>query len=137
MKSYISEQKLNKINLPNGDIYKFIKKSDENFSTFGEIYFSWIHHDSVKAWKRHNKMIMNLTVPIGKVKFVFCENIDGPFDEYILSNDTYSCLTVKPGLWFGFQGVDLTSSLVVNLASIEHEHEEMDRLPIQDVKYKW
>jgi dTDP-4-dehydrorhamnose 3,5-epimerase len=63
--------KLTKINNINGDILKIIKKSDENFTEFGEAYLSSIKFKAIKGWKLHSQMIMNLVVPVGSVRFVF------------------------------------------------------------------
>ena len=48
-----------------------LKKSDAGFNEFGEVYFSCIENNGIKAWKCHQRMTLNLGVPIGKVNFVF------------------------------------------------------------------
>ena len=67
-------EKLKKIATPGGDIMHFLKSSSNGYRKFGEVYFSWINENAIKAWKKHNKMTLNLVVPIGKVKFVFHDN---------------------------------------------------------------
>ena len=62
---------LARITTPGGDVMHAMKKSDVEFVGFGEAYFSWINAGSVKAWKRHNRMFMNIIVPVGNVRFVF------------------------------------------------------------------
>ena len=54
-----------------GNVMHALKKSDIGFNGFGEVYFSWIENRSIKAWKSHQRMTLNLVVPIGKVNFVF------------------------------------------------------------------
>ena len=54
---------------------KFIKQNDKNYIKFGEVYFSWIKKNYLKGWKFHKKMHMNLTVPVGKIKFIFFDKI--------------------------------------------------------------
>ena len=40
-----------------------IKKNDTGYVGFGEVYFSYINPKAVKAWKKHNRMTLNLVVP--------------------------------------------------------------------------
>ena len=67
---------LKKIGHPKGDIFHAMKASDEGFSGFGEAYFSTINKFEIKGWKKHTKMILNLVVPIGEIKFVVYDGID-------------------------------------------------------------
>jgi dTDP-4-dehydrorhamnose 3,5-epimerase len=46
-------------------------------------------------------------------------------------------LTVPPGLWMAFQGLDNTSSMLLNIADIKHEPDETDRKNINEIKYNW
>ena len=59
------------INLEKGDVLHYLKNSSKNFNGFGEVYFSKIKPNAIKAWKLHKKMTLNLIVPMGKVQFVF------------------------------------------------------------------
>ena len=54
-----------------GNVLHALKKSDAGFNEFGEVYFSWIENKCIKAWKCHQRMTLNLVVPVGKVNFVF------------------------------------------------------------------
>ena len=67
--SKISSTSMKVINLEQGDVLHFMKNSAESFKGFGEVYFSKINTYSIKGWKLHKKMTLNLIVPIGTVKF--------------------------------------------------------------------
>ena len=133
----ISEHKLAILNNVNGSVMHALKKSDSGFRNFGEIYFSNIKYKNIKAWKRHTKMTMNLVVPVGRVKFVFYSEEKNIFEEYILGEDNYNRLTVNPLLWFGFQGMEEGKNLVMNIANIEHDPDEVERKNLMDLKYLW
>ena len=62
---------LKRIQVAGGDVLHGMKCSDPGYLDFGEAYFSLLNPHSIKGWKKHSIMIMNLTVPVGKVKFVF------------------------------------------------------------------
>jgi dTDP-4-dehydrorhamnose 3,5-epimerase len=130
------------IDVPGGDVLHGMKCSDAGYSGYGEAYFSTIEFGAVKAWKRHRKMILNLIVPIGAVRFVIYDNRhnSASYDQYqeiVLSRDNYCRLTVPSMVWMGFQGLTDSDSLLLNLANIEHISEEADRKQINEIKYDW
>ena len=61
---------LKHIVVPKGDIYHALKSTDEGYAGFGEAYFSQIEQGAAKGWKRHNRMTLNLVVPVGAVKLL-------------------------------------------------------------------
>ena len=89
--------------------------------------------------ENHTEMTMNLVVPRGLVKFVFCDLKNQPdtFRVEEIGDDNDSRLTVPPGLWFGFQGLDANSSLVLNIANIPHDPNEVQRISESQIKFKW
>jgi len=127
---------LKRICNPNGDILHAMKASDEGYNGFGEAYFSFINQASVKGWKKHTKMTLNLVVPIGAIEFVVYNEVSKKFISVELSQSNYQRLTVKSGLWLAFRGVG-TSNALLNLASIEHDPSEAINLNLKDIKYEW
>jgi dTDP-4-dehydrorhamnose 3,5-epimerase len=127
---------LKQIYNPKGDIYQVIKKSDKGFDGFGEAYFSTVMQGEIKGWKLHTKMTLNLAVPIGEIEFVIHDEILKSFFNVRLSKNNYQRLTVKPGLWMAFIGVD-KHNMLLNLASIEHDPDESNNKNLDDIKYAW
>ena len=120
-----------------GEVQHAMKQGDEGYAGFGEAYFSWITAGAIKAWKRHMQMTMNIIVPVGKVRFVFRLDETDEFRVEEIGVDRYVRLTVPPGIWFGFQGLVTPQSLVLNIASIPHDPDEVERLALSDIKYGW
>ena len=131
---------LQQIQTAGGDIFHAMKQCDEGYAGFGEAYFSWLSLGAIKAWKRHTQMTMNIVVPVGQVRFVFrCESLNGS-DEFRVEEvgvNRYARITVPPGIWFGFQGLQAPQSLVLNIASIPHDPNEVKRLSLTDINYEW
>ncbi len=71
---------LKKISNKGGDIWHILKSSENTFYSFGEAYFSLLESRSIKAWKMHLNMNMNLVVPVGFARFVFCDLTKSFFD---------------------------------------------------------
>jgi len=131
------------VDLTGGDVLHAMKASDPGFSGFGEAYFSTIKPGVIKGWKRHRRMVLNLVVPIGEVRFVVCDDRQDLstgvplFQEVVLSRDHYCRLTVPPMLWVGFQGVSGVESVVQNIASIAHDPGESDVRSIEEFNFDW
>ena len=85
------------IHHPNGEILHAMKSSSNGFCGFGEAYFSKVIQGQVKGWKMHNKMTLNLLVPIGRIEFAVYDGSD--FFSTVLSPDNYHRLSIKPKLW--------------------------------------
>ncbi len=128
---------LNRITTVGGDVLHAMKQNDAGYVGFGEVYFSWVSAGTVKAWKRHTRMTMNVVVPFGQVKFVFSLNGTNEFREIEIGVDRYARLSVPPGIWFGFQGLREPQSLVLNVANIPHDPGEVERLALNKLKYRW
>ena len=137
---YINKLKI--IKNDKGEVLKGLRSDEKFFNGFGEAYFSKIKFQSIKGWKLHKKMTMNLIVPYGAVKFVFFDDrkdsiTNGKFCEHILSKENYCRLTVSPNIWFAFMGLNKEDSIVLNLSNIIHDENEVEGRLIDDIYYDW
>ena len=128
---------LSRIATVGGDVLHAMKQSDVGYADFGEAYFSWVTAGAVKAWKRHTRMTMNVVVPLGQVRFVFRLDDTDELRVEDVGEDRYARITVPPGIWFGFKGLAAPQSLVLNIANIPHDPNEVERLKLSDIKYGW
>ena len=127
---------LKKIESNRGSVLHCLKHTDQNFSKFGEAYFSFINYRSIKAWKMHKKMKLNITVPQGLIKFVFFDG-ENKFREEFLGINRYFRLTIPPLVWFGFCGLAKPNSILLNIADIIHDKDEIELKEISDINYDW
>ena len=133
---------LKKIENPLGDVYHGMKISDIGYVGFQEAYFSTINSGVIKPWKQHLKMTLNLIVPVGEIKFVLFDHrkdssTNGQYLEVVLSLNNYFRLTVPPGVWMAFRGEADSINLLLNIANLEHDPEEIVRLDLDQIPYKW
>jgi dTDP-4-dehydrorhamnose 3,5-epimerase len=134
--------KLKVIDVSGGDVLHAMKAFDKGYEGFGEAYFSIIQKQVIKGWKLHNDMTLNLVVPIGIVRFILLDNRKdsptyGNFQEVILSRENYNRLTVPPMIWLGFQGLDEKDSLLLNIANIPHNPNEMIHKKLNEIDFDW
>ena len=136
------------IDTSGGPVLHAMKAIDSGYSGFGEAYFSTIESGAIKGWKRHREMVLNLVVPVGAVRFVIFDDrrgskTKGEFEEITLSryntgkNNSYGRLTVTPQLWIGFQGIYEDASLLLNIANIPHNQNEVDQMDLDKIEYNW
>ena len=128
------------ISAPGGNVMHVMKDTSKGYTGFGEVYFSQVDKGAIKAWKRHKKMTLNIVVPVGKIRFVLFsdkESSNNEFQELIISKDNYCRLTVPPMIWMGFQGLSDGESILLNIANIEHNPNEVDRKNIEQIEFNW
>ena len=133
---------LNIIEADSGSVYHGLKNTDNGFQDFGEVYFSSVNKNAIKAWKLHKRMTLNLFVPVGAVLFCFIDvrENSNTFNEkfkIIFSQNPYCRLTVPPGIWFGFKGVSDGLNLICNVADIPHDPKEVLRKEINEIEVDW
>ena len=134
---------LKHIEVLNGDIYHALKSTDIGYVGFGEAYFSQIESGKIKGWKRHNKLVLNIVVIVGSIKFVFYDDRSGSlskgkYQEIILSPSTnYQRLVVAPGLWMAFGGMGNTTSMLMDIIPEPHDIHEADRLDLSFFPYNF
>lgn len=129
---------LKRIPTKGGDVLHVLRDFDSGYNGFGEVYFTFIERGAIKAWKCHQRMTLNLVVPIGEISFVF-HLIEGKscFRSEKIGESRYARLTVPAGIWFGFQGTSEGSSLLMNFADIPHDPEEVLHKEISEINYEW
>lgn len=129
---------LKRIEVTGGDVMHAMKKADPGYHEFGEAYFSWAKKRHIKAWKLHTRMILNLVVPVGEIRFVFIDPADPTkFRVEDIGISNYARITVPPGIWFGFMGIAEQDSLLLNIANIIHEPDETVKEDVSFFSYNW
>ena len=131
---------LKQIYHPKGDVFHAIKKSDMGFTGFGEAYFSTVHAGDIKPWKKHIRMTLNLIVPVGKIRFVLYDDRAlsltlGEKMSVEIGLENYQRLTVPPGVWMAFEGLGEGLNLLLNVADMEHDPDEVERAELEKFEY--
>lgn len=127
-----------------GMVRHMIKCTDPYFNQFGEIYFSVIFPNSIKAWHVHNKMELNYAVISGNIKLVLYDarpdsSTKGKIQEICMGEDNYVLVKIPPHVVNGFKSIGNEKAIVANLASIIHDPDEIERMDPFDptIGYDW
>lgn len=116
-----------------------LKRSDDVFTEFGEIYFSKINTGQEKAWRRHRQATSQLAAPVGLVRFMLFDDrpdssTNGAILEVFIGETNHQLLTIPPMVWYAFQNAGVESALVCNCSSLPHDPTESDRREFSDTQ---
>ena len=132
------------INDERGKIVHMLRNDDKNFLKFGEIYFSYVYPNMIKAWHIHKKMTLNYVAAFGKIKLVLYDDRKnsktvGKIQEIFLSNENHLLVSIPPNIWNGFTSADENLAVLANCSDIPHDKTEISRLSFDDPKfpYNW
>lgn len=120
-----------------GNVMHAMRRSSPGFNGFGEAYFSCLEPGATKGWKRHHVMTLNLVVPVGLVMFAIVDADAGIGRSYVLGPSAYARLTIPPGVWLAFRSRAPETSLILNLADIEHDPDEAESMPMTAFSFDW
>lgn len=133
------------IKSPEGSVLHHLNQHSPAFCGYGESYLSTINAHCVKAWKLHQSTTQNICVPLGRALFVIYDarissSNHKQIQEYILDSSTnYSLLTIPPGIWYGFQSLTSTQTIVLNVIDRPYSPPECIRKDKADpdIPYTW
>lgn len=127
-----------------GKVMHMLRNDSPVFKSFGEIYFSTIYKNKIKAWHLHRESFLNYACISGKVKLVLFDdrkdsNTKNQYQEIVLSPENYSLVTIPPNVWNGFKGESENMSIIANCLTLPHNEKEMVRKDPKDnyFSYNW
>ncbi len=128
---------LRKISDDRGCVMHMLRADDPHFKLFGEIYFSVVHPQKIKAWAQHKDMTLHYAVVSGSIRLVIYDvrlgsSTYGKIDEIQLGQESYVLVVIPPKLWYGFQGISSCDAIVANCATLPHDPSEIEKLPIEN-----
>jgi dTDP-4-dehydrorhamnose 3,5-epimerase len=128
-----------------GKIMHIMKSTDDQFTSFGEVYCSTVYPGVVKGWHVHEKITLNYIVLKGNIKFVLFDgrpesNTYREIQEIFIGENNYVMVTVPPHVWNGFKGIGTEEAFVINFTDISYDQSEIKRMdPHKNdlISYDW
>ena len=134
----ITKNQIKRILRPDGGfVDKMIDNSSSNFFGFGELYRSKVNYLDVRGWKFHTRMYSNIFVMKGSFKFVYFKDDSDNFESIEIDEDENCFLSMKPKIWFAFQGLSDKGNILLNFSSIKHSSNEVINKDINSFDYNW
>ncbi len=136
--------KLKIISDDRGKVMHMLRNDSPIFKSFGEIYFSTIFENKIKAWHLHRESYLNYVCVFGSVKLVLFDEREesstkNQYQEIFLSPNDYFLVTIPPNVWNGFKGLGKNESIIANCLTLPHNEKEMVRKKPDDnhFSYNW
>lgn len=127
-----------------GKIMHMLKATDPHFLKFGEIYFSCAWPGVVKGWHVHERMTLNNTVIVGRVKLVLYDArpaspSKGEIMEVFIGEDNYCLVQIPPGIVNGYKTYGDKMAVLANCGTEPHDPKEIKYFdPMgKDIPYDW
>jgi dTDP-4-dehydrorhamnose 3,5-epimerase len=140
----IKISKLKIISDNRGKVMHMLRNDSLVFKSFGEVYFSTIFENKIKAWHLHKESYLNYVCVVGEVKLVLFDDREGSitknqYQEVLLSPKNYCLVTIPPNVWNGFKGLGKNESIIANCLTLPHNEKEMVRKDPKDnyFNYNW
>jgi len=129
-----------------GRLMEILRRDDEIYAKFGQVYITTAYPGVVKAWHFHKVQTDNFACLRGMIKLVLCDNrhdspTRGKVNEFFIGDDNRLLVQIPPGVYHGFKGIGTTEALVLNVPTEPYNHQQPDeyRLPPRDksIPYDW
>ena len=105
-----------------GNVIKYLERS-KHLSKISEVYFSEIHKNKIKAWKKNISSEQFLFVYEGRIKLVIFDDRNPEKNQiseyYIGKGSKYSRIFLPKKVWYGFKGLN-KKNVIINSIKIPH-----------------
>lgn len=128
-----------------GWLMEVLRKDDELFRQFGQVYVSATYPGVVKAWHFHEKQVDNFACLAGMIKLVLVDTREGSpthgvVNEFFIGTHNDLLVQIPAGIYHGWKCISLEPSLVLNVPSEPYRHEAPDEYRLEPhgtLPYDW
>jgi len=128
-----------------GWLMEILRKDDDIFEKFGQVYLSVAFAERVKAWHYHKIQTDNFTCVRGMMKVVLYDDRKdsptfGELNEFFIGDKNPLLISVPPLVWHGFKAVD-ESAYFVSVPTLPYNYDEPDEYRLSPdtdtIPYDW
>lgn len=129
-----------------GRLMEILRRDDEVFSGFGQVYVTTTLPGVVKAWHKHLKQADNIACVGGMIKAVLYDGREGSptrgeVAEFYLGIHRPLLLHVPAGVHHGWKCVSPEEAVIVNVPTEPYDYVHPDELRLDphanDIPYDW
>ncbi len=142
----VKVKKLKPIPDERGRLMEILRKDDEVFEKFGQVYMTTALPGAVKAWHYHKKQDDNFACVHGKIRLALYDSRKSSptykeINEFFLSLEEPILVHIPKLVYHGFKGVSGCEAIVINTPTHSYNYRSPDefRLDPYDNKipYDW
>ncbi|MCM8771773.1 MAG: dTDP-4-dehydrorhamnose 3,5-epimerase family protein [Candidatus Omnitrophica bacterium] len=129
-----------------GRLMEILRRDDEIFKEFGQVYITTAYPGVIKAWHAHRFQDDNLTVIKGMAKVVLCDLRESSptykkINEFFVGEYNPILIHIPKLVWHGFKCISENECIVLNIPTNIYNYENPDelRLPFDtpEIPYNW
>ena len=129
-----------------GRLMEILRRDDELFQKFGQVYMTTTYPGVVKAWHKHEMQADNIVCVAGMIRMALYDGRPGSptfqeINEFYLGVHNPTLVQVPPGILHGWTGVSLEEAVIINIPTepYDREHPDEQRLDPHknNIPYDW
>ncbi|MBU0517326.1 dTDP-4-dehydrorhamnose 3,5-epimerase family protein [bacterium] len=129
-----------------GRLMEIIRRDEDLFDKFGQVYMTTNYPGVVKAWHYHKTQCDNVVCIKGMIKLALFDareesSTKGRLNEYFIGDHNAKLIHIPAGVWHGWKCVSDCESMVVNVPTEMYDYKDPDefRLPFDtdEIPYDW
>ena len=129
-----------------GRLMEILRRDDEGFKKFGQVYMTTAYPQVVKAWHWHALQEDNFTCIQGKMRLALYDARKnsptyGEVNDFVISPDDPMLVTIPKMVYHGFKCVSDCEAIVINTVTLPYNYKKPDEYRIdafdKSIKYDW
>lgn len=142
----VKVKKLRVIPDERGRLMEILRRDDEIFKRFGQVYMTTAYPGVVKAWHYHKKQTDNFTCVEGRIRLALYDSRPRSktfkaIDEFIISLDEPILVQIPPLVYHGFKCIGDKEAIVINTITEPYKPKNPDEYRVDaysnDISYDW
>lgn len=142
----VKVKKLKVIPDERGRLMEILRRDDEIFQKFGQVYMTTAFPGVVKSWHYHKLQTDSFTCVSGKIRFALYDaRGDSPtykeVNEFVISPENPLLVQIPPLVYHGFKCIGTSEAIVINTVTEPYNHKDPDEYRVDayknDVPYDW
>jgi len=129
-----------------GRVMEILRRDDELFQGFGQVYMTTTYPGVVKAWHKHEKQTDNIACLAGMIKMVVYDSrpgspTRGEINQFYIGVHNPMLVQVPAGVYHGWMCVSEEEALIVNIPTEPYDRTDPDEQRLDphqnDIPYDW
>jgi len=141
----VTTKKLKPIPDERGRLMEILRRDDEIFTEFGQVYVTTAYPGAVKAWHKHAYQDDHFCVLVGMMKVVLYDAREdsptkGEINEFFMGVHNLMVLKIPRGVYHGFKCISETEAMCLNVPTNTYNYDNPDELRAPahgEIPYDW
>ena len=143
----VQTKQLNVIPDDRGRLFEILRRDDEIFTEFGQVYLTTNYPGVVKAWHYHKSQRHDAVCCVsGMIQLALYDPREdsptrGEVNEFFIGEHRMMAVSIPPFVYHGWKGISDRESLVISVVSEPYNPQQPDeyRLPYDtpEIPYSW